>query len=181
MKPKIILFTGPSGAGKTTLVKKLCQEHKGFQPLLSYTTRQKRKSEQNGEDYWFVSQECFTQLLKEKKFIEFIQHKDGTYYGMPFPVLAKGALAWVAITSSEGIFKLSKILQDRFQVIVVLVDAPDKELRARIKKRGDNFFEMEKRATLWEKERSTKSIADLVIGQSQLEVEIQKVLELLYE
>ena len=63
----IAVLSSPSGAGKTTLVKKIAQEKK-FKISISYTTRKPRTNEENGKDYFFVSEEEFKNLIKNEEF-----------------------------------------------------------------------------------------------------------------
>ena len=66
----IVILSSPSGAGKTTLVKKIAQEN-NFKISISHTTRKPRSNEKNGEDYYFVSEEEFTNLIKKEEFLEY--------------------------------------------------------------------------------------------------------------
>ena len=68
----IIILSSPSGAGKTTLVKKIAQE-KDFVISISHTTRTPRTNEINGEDYIFVTKEKFNQLIKNEEFLEYAE------------------------------------------------------------------------------------------------------------
>ena len=63
----IVILSSPSGAGKTTLVKKIAQEN-NFKISISHTTRKPRSNEKNGEDYYFVSEGEFTNLIKKEEF-----------------------------------------------------------------------------------------------------------------
>ena len=62
----VVILSSPSGAGKTTLVKKIAQEN-NFKISISYTTRKPRTNEQNGKDYFFISEEEFENLIKKLK------------------------------------------------------------------------------------------------------------------
>ena len=66
----MIILSSPSGAGKTTLAKKISQE-KHFKISVSHTTREPRSNEINGVDYFFVSQKQFEKLIEEKAFLEY--------------------------------------------------------------------------------------------------------------
>ncbi len=66
----MIILSSPSGAGKTTLAKKISQE-KHFKISISHTTREPRSNEKNGVDYFFVSQKQFEKLIEEKAFLEY--------------------------------------------------------------------------------------------------------------
>ena len=65
----IFIFSSPSGAGKTTLVK-LINQQKNFFTSISHTTRRPRTSETDGKDYYFVNKEEFNKLIKQNDFLE---------------------------------------------------------------------------------------------------------------
>jgi len=79
-KPLMLVLSSPSGAGKTTLSKKIQQSDNSFEISVSHTTRKPRANEVDGLDYHFVSKEKFKTLLKENAFYE---HAEifGNYYG----------------------------------------------------------------------------------------------------
>ena len=67
----IVILSSPSGAGKTTLVKKISLRKK-FKISISHTTRKPRINEKNGRDYFFINKvKQFKKLIKEKKFLEY--------------------------------------------------------------------------------------------------------------
>ena len=74
-----VVLSSPSGAGKTTLVKKIAQEN-NFKISISYTTRKSRTNEANGKDYFFISEEEFKSLIKNKEFLEYAKVFEN-YYG----------------------------------------------------------------------------------------------------
>ena len=75
----IVVLSSPSGAGKTTLVKKIAQEN-NFKISISYTTRKPRTSEVNGKDYFFISEEKFKNLIDNNEFLEYAKVFEN-YYG----------------------------------------------------------------------------------------------------
>ena len=75
----IVVLSSPSGAGKTTLVKKIAKEN-NFQISISHTTRKPRTNEENGKDYFFVSEEEFKNLINNKAFLEYAKVFEN-YYG----------------------------------------------------------------------------------------------------
>ena len=75
----IIILSSPSGAGKTTLVKKI-SSLKNYTISTSYTTRTPRTNEVNGKDYFFVKKKKFKSLIKEKQFLEYAKVFKN-YYG----------------------------------------------------------------------------------------------------
>ncbi len=83
MSPKtdgsIFIFSSPSGAGKTTLVK-LVSKKENFTISISHTTRKPRSKEVNGKDYHFVDDKTFQSLIKQREFLEYAKVFDN-YYG----------------------------------------------------------------------------------------------------
>jgi len=75
----VIILSSPSGAGKTTLVKKIAKEN-NFKTSISYTTRKSRTDEVNGKDYFFISEKEFENLIKNKEFLEYAKVFEN-YYG----------------------------------------------------------------------------------------------------
>ena len=88
----VVVLSSPSGAGKTTLVKKIAQEN-NFKISISYTTRKSRTNEANGKDYFFISEEEFKNLIKNNEFLEYAKVFEN-YYGSSkkqvFEKLSKG-------------------------------------------------------------------------------------------
>ena len=76
----MVILSSPSGAGKTTITKKIQQKYHSFKISVSHTTRKPRPNEVDGVDYYFVSQEKFKKLIKEDKFYEYAKIFDN-YYG----------------------------------------------------------------------------------------------------
>ena len=75
----IVILSSPSGAGKTTLVKKIAQEN-NFIISISHTTRKPRTNETNGKDYFFTSEEEFKNLIQNEEFLEYAK-VFGNFYG----------------------------------------------------------------------------------------------------
>ena len=78
-KGMMFVLSSPSGAGKTTLTKKLAENNINFKISISYTTRKPRPNEINGKDYYFVSREKFEDLLKNNNFFEHANIFDNCY------------------------------------------------------------------------------------------------------
>ncbi len=77
---KLFVIAAPSGAGKTTLVKTLLERNPGLEFSVSYTTRQKRKTEVEGRDYFFVKDTRFQQLKEDGELLESAE-VFGNHYG----------------------------------------------------------------------------------------------------
>ncbi len=76
----MVILSSPSGAGKTTLTKKIQQKYPSFKISVSHTTRSPRSNEVDGVDYHFISKKEFEQMIEQKKFYEFAKIFDN-YYG----------------------------------------------------------------------------------------------------
>ena len=79
-KGMMFVLSSPSGAGKTTLTKKIAKNNQNFSISISHTTRQPRPNEVNGKDYHFVNQDEFNLLIKDSSFFEYAKIFNN-YYG----------------------------------------------------------------------------------------------------
>ena len=76
----MVILSSPSGAGKTTITKKIQQKYQSFKISVSHTTRKPRSNEVDGVDYYFISHEKFKKFISEGKFYEYAKIFDN-YYG----------------------------------------------------------------------------------------------------
>ena len=84
----MIILSSPSGAGKTTLVKKL-SEKDNFEISISHTTRQPRSNEIQDKDYFFVKEQEFKRLIKNEEFLEYAKVFNNFYGTTRTPVIDK--------------------------------------------------------------------------------------------
>ncbi len=84
----MVILSSPSGAGKTTLVKKL-SEKDNFEISISHTTRQPRPREKNEKDYFFVNEKEFNRLIKNEEFLEHAKVFNNFYGTTRTPVIDK--------------------------------------------------------------------------------------------
>ena len=84
----MIILSSPSGAGKTTLVKKLSEKEK-YEISISHTTRQPRPEETHHEDYFFVNETEFKRLIKNEEFLEYAKVFNNFYGTTRTPVIDK--------------------------------------------------------------------------------------------
>jgi guanylate kinase len=81
MRGKIFFFSGPSGVGKGTLIRMLQEKHPDWVFPPSCTTRDPRPGEVDGETYFFITQEEFSQRIKKGEFLEWAEVHGGNRYG----------------------------------------------------------------------------------------------------
>ena len=87
IKGMMFVLSSPSGAGKTTLTKKIAENNKNFTISISHTTRKPRPNEINGKDYQFVSVQEFNNLVKGNNFFEYASIFNNYYGTLKKPVL----------------------------------------------------------------------------------------------
>ncbi len=81
MKGKLIIFSAPSGSGKTTIVKYLLKQGLNLYFSVSATNRQPRPGEINGKDYYFFTTDEFLKKIENNEFLEWEEVYEGIYYG----------------------------------------------------------------------------------------------------
>ena len=119
-KGQLFVLSAPAGTGKTTLVQMLTQEFDCVVASISFTTRAPRKTEVDGRDYYFISNQQFEQKKKSGDFLEFAEvfgHFYGTSKSLVESLLAKGKHV-VLVIDTQGALKIKKIMQATFVFIV---------------------------------------------------------------
>lgn len=163
---KLIIFSAPSGSGKTTIVKRLLSTFPQFEFSISATSRQPRGEERNGVDYFFLTQEEFRQKVAENAFVEWEEVYNGTCYGTLRSemerIWAKGNVIIFDVDVMGGI-NLKRIFGD--DACSIFIKAPSVEaLRERLIGRGTDSAEtIEKRVAKAEFELSKASEFDFVV------------------
>jgi guanylate kinase len=80
-RPSVIVVTGPSGAGKGTLIHELVERVPEVEVTVSATTRDRRPGEQDGREYWFLTPEEFLARIEADEFLEHVEYVSGHRYG----------------------------------------------------------------------------------------------------
>ena len=133
---KLIILTGPSGVGKGTVVKEILDKDKNICLSVSATTRSPRKGEKEGENYYFLSEENFKEMINKNLFLEWAKFA-GNYYGTP--------LSFVKDKIEEGFIVLLEIevegakqIKDKFpdSLSIFILPPSKEELERRIRNRG---------------------------------------------
>ena len=135
---KIILITAPSGAGKTSIVKYLLNKISTLAFSVSATTRTARKNEQEGSDYYFLSEADFKKRIHHKEFLEWEMVYEGKYYGT-----LKSEIERIWLENKIPVLDIDVQgaihVQQQYPVntISIFIQAPSVEaLRARLESRG---------------------------------------------
>ncbi|HZD86685.1 MAG TPA: guanylate kinase [Gaiellaceae bacterium] len=80
-RPTVVVVTGPSGAGKGTLIRELMRQLPELEATVSATTRERRQGEEDGREYWFLTPEEFLRRVAEGAFLEQVEYVSGHRYG----------------------------------------------------------------------------------------------------
>ena len=143
MNNKVIIFSAPSGAGKSTVVNHLLGLHPELEFSISATSRAPRGQEQHGVEYYFFSAEEFRSMIAEDKFVEYEEVYAGSFYGTLRSeverIWAKGHVIIFDIDVQGGV-NLKRIFGE--QALSVFIQAPSVEvLRERLVGRGTDTEE----------------------------------------
>ena len=76
MKTKLFSISAPSGCGKSTLIRELLSNNESLKQSVSFTTRNPRESEVNGEDYFFVSKNDFNKMIKKMSLLNMLRYME---------------------------------------------------------------------------------------------------------
>lgn len=132
----LLVLSGPSGSGKGTVGKALMEKRNDIMFSVSVTTRKPRAGEENGKNYYFVSEKVFEEMVKDNKFLEYaLVHNN--YYGTPkdfvYEQIEKGEIVLLEI-DVQGALQIKRNCKDA--VFIFLLPPTMDELKNRIVKRG---------------------------------------------
>jgi len=135
---KIIVITAPSGAGKSSIVRKLLVQRHNLAFSVSCTTREKREGEVNGKDYYFISVDEFKRKIQNNEFVEYEEVYPGKFYGTLKSEIEKiWAERKVAVFDID--VKGAETLKKQYgqDALTIFIQPPSKEsLINRLKNRG---------------------------------------------
>lgn len=166
----MVILSSPSGAGKTTITKKIQQKHQSFKISVSHTTRKPRKNEIDGIDYHFISKAKFKELIENNKFYE---HAEifGNYYGTLKENVDKLILKNDIIFDIDwqGTKQLSQFSNLNL-IKIYLIPPSKKELKSRlIKRNSDSIDEVNKRYNAFDKDIKHWNDYDYILINNNLE------------
>ena len=180
-KGLMFVLSSPSGAGKTSLSRKLLELDKELFLSISYTTRPPRPGEIDGEDYFFVDNDDFELMREKDEFLEYAQVFD-YYYGTPRKpvekILAMGRDILFDI-DWQGTQQLMSNSQDDLVKVFVLPPSIE-ELERRLKKRKQDDNEIiKKRMSKASDEMSHYPEYDYILINDEFDNTIQKIINIL--
>ncbi len=181
MEGKMIIFSAPSGAGKTSIVKGVMEKMDNLSFSVSACSRPRRNGETDGVDYHFLSPESFREKIQSGAFLEWEEVYPGSYYGTLHSEVEKiwkcGKHVVFDVDVAGGIN-----IRNQFpkQSMAIFVMPPSLEtLRQRLVNRGtENAESLKKRLGKAEKEMSFSSRFDHILVNEDLDVAIGEAIAL---
>lgn len=169
----LFVITGPSGSGKSTLVRRVLKELKDIEFSVSLTTRKKRSDEKEGEDYYFVTEDRFKQLIQEKMLMEWtVIH--GHYYGTAKREIEKKGIRSDLILDIDVQGARQIKAKAKKAVFIFILPPVFQELKRRLEKRGEESEEaIQKRLNTAKKEIRFYHQFDYVIVNDDLETSVE--------
>jgi len=184
MKGKLIIFSAPSGAGKTTIVRHLLDKNLNLEFSVSATSRAPRYNETHGKDYYFLTEKEFKQKIDNNEFLEWEEVYDRTYYGTlksevdRIRDLGKNVIFDVDV---EGGLNIKKFYGNEAYAIFVQPPSVD-ELRIRLQNRSTETEEkIQMRIAKAEHELGFAKQFDVLITNNDLQQACREAEELIRE
>ena len=167
MLGKVIIFSAPSGAGKSTIVNHLLGLYPQFEFSISATSRAPRGQERDGIEYYFIDAERFRELIAEDAFIEYEEVYEDRFYGTLKSeverIWAQGHVIVFDVDVKGGV-NLKKYFGD--QALSILIKAPSVEvLRERLVRRGTDSPEAIE-------ERIAKAASELEFAEGKFDYDL---------
>ena len=181
-KGLLLIISSPSGAGKTTICKKLIDEVDEIDLSVSVTTRKKRKDEIEGKHYFFKNEDEFNILVKQNQFLEYANVFGCLYGTLKKEVISKinQGIDVIVDIDWQGTRQIAKQLPE--DIVKVFILPPSmKELENRLGKRAsENQENFKKRMSEAKKEISHYKEYDFVIVNKDLQLAVDKIKLILF-
>jgi guanylate kinase len=159
--PAVLVVTGPSGAGKGTLIRELVERVSGIEVTVSATTRERRRGEEDGREYWFLTDDEF--LAR----VEFVSgHRYGTLRSELDRIAANGHVPLLEL-ETEGALRVKREVPG---AVTIFISARVDELERRLRERAtESAGEIGERIELARKQLKQAGEFDHVIENDDLE------------
>ena len=177
--PTVLVVTGPSGAGKGTLIRELVERVPGIEVTVSATTRERRRGEEDGREYWFLSDEEFLARVERGKFLEHVEfvsgHRYGTLRSELDRIAANGHVPLLEL-ETEGALRVKREVPG---AVTIFISARVDELERRLRERAtESSGEIHERIELARKQLEQAVEFDHVVENDDLERAVTELTEL---
>jgi guanylate kinase len=166
----VFVVTGPSGAGKGTLIRALLKRLPELEVAVSATTRLRRAGETDGRDYYFLADGEFARRVAAGEFLEHVTYVSGQRYGTlrsEVDRISEAGRVCVLELETEGALKVKEELSG---AVTIFVSAPLSELERRLRERAtESAGEIGERLDLAENQLRQESMFDYVVSNDEIE------------
>ncbi len=168
--PTVLVVTGPSGAGKGTLIRELVERVPGIEVTVSATTRERRRGEEDGREYWFLTDDEFLARVERGEFLEHVEfvsgHRYGTLRSELDRIAANGHVPLLEL-ETEGALRVKREVSG---AVTIFISARVDELERRLRERAtESAGEIGERIELARKQLEQAREFDHVIENDDLE------------
>ena len=177
--PTVLVVTGPSGAGKGTLIRELVERVPGIEVTVSATTRERRRGEEDGREYWFLSDDDFLARVARGDFLEHVEYVSGHRYGTLRSELeriaAKGHVPLLELETA-GARRVKDVVPG---AVTIFISARVEELERRLRERAtESAGEIGERIELARKQLEQAGEFDHVIENDDLDRAVGELIRL---
>jgi guanylate kinase len=169
-RPTVLVVTGPSGAGKGTLIRELVARVPEIEVTVSATTRDRRRGEEDGREYWFLTDEDFLAGVARGEFLEHVEYVSGHRYGTlrsELQRIAERGHVPLLELETEGALRVKRDLPG---AVTIFISARVEELERRLRERAtESTGEIGERIALARKQLEQAGEFDHVIENDDLE------------
>jgi guanylate kinase len=178
-RPSVIVVTGPSGAGKGTLIRKLLERVPDLEVTVSATTRDRRPGEEDGREYRFLTLQQFLDRIQAGEFLEHVEYVSGHRYGTLRSELdrirANGHVPLLEL-ETEGALRVKR---DEPGSVTIFISASVEELERRLRERAtESTGEIGERIALAREQLEQAGDFDHVVENDELERAADELTEL---
>jgi guanylate kinase len=178
-RPSVLVVTGPSGAGKGTLIHELLERVPDLEVTVSATTRDRRPGELDGREYWFLTPDEFLARIEAGAFLEHVEYVSGHRYGT-----LRSELARIRATGHIPLLELEtegalRVKAQEEGAVTIFISAAVEELERRLRERAtESTGEIGERIALAREQLEQAGDFDYVVENDDLETAVERLVSL---
>ena len=177
--PPVLVVTGPSGAGKGTLIRELVAHVPTIEATVSATTRARRRGEEDGREYWFLTDKDFAERVAAGEFLEWVKYVSGRRYGT-----LRSELDRIAANGRVPLLELEtegalRVKHEVAGAVTIFISARVDELERRLRERAtESTGEIGERIELARRQLEQAEEFDYVIENDDLDRTVGELTQL---